>query len=621
MQPGLHPDGAQHSGQMAHESPTSSTPPKNTPTGTPPPHRALAHRPITATVGHRPRCPSSRQKKYAPKVRTGCLTCRNRRVKCDENKPACRRCSRSGLHCQGSLYQDSSAAATAGALAVRSPDRFAVLHEPAVSPAPVVVPAPSDLDMRMFHLMRTEAVQQMAGSFDYRFWALDVLRAAHVYPAIWHSCLAFAATYERLRIPVQAADSARARHECYMYALQHQNASIQEVVRLVGGTGRLSRLDKEALVLVNTLYAGRCSIDGELAESARHFVNALKFFSELQRSTAGDVPPAATLDTVAASSSSSSSSSSSPAPPAPPSPSPSPSSSSLSSSTSSLISQETYTKLHYTNRSSWGSMLPLRKQTRIHQDPPTQPFLTLQAAYLEFLVILSDLQDLSGYPSRYHGNMSPAMREAYRKTLFDWESRYLAFKFTSEFGAQEQERMSAMELWLAVAKLVADGTLDPCANVCSVPQVVLEDIIAAAEAVLELQAQKIRQHADFSFFIFSPSLHRLLFWVGHGYQDSQMRRMIVAIMRKWPRREPFWDTRHMAAILETIMLFEESGLQAQQADGTSVCGCVVGAPSCPQHRVARFGIRSMKEGESMLAIKTLTDCEEGLPGREIRIGW
>ena len=33
-----------------------------------------------------------RQKQFHRKVRTGCLGCRNGRVKCDETKPTCRRC-------------------------------------------------------------------------------------------------------------------------------------------------------------------------------------------------------------------------------------------------------------------------------------------------------------------------------------------------------------------------------------------------------------------------------------------------------------------------------------------------------------------------------------------------
>ncbi|KAI0377967.1 hypothetical protein F5Y04DRAFT_168812 [Hypomontagnella monticulosa] len=41
------------------------------------------------------------------KVRTGCITCKNRRVKCDEKKPSCNRCQRSGHLCAG--YEDPNA--------------------------------------------------------------------------------------------------------------------------------------------------------------------------------------------------------------------------------------------------------------------------------------------------------------------------------------------------------------------------------------------------------------------------------------------------------------------------------------------------------------------------------
>lgn len=43
----------------------------------------------------------ARQKKWATKVRSGCLTCRARRVKCDETRPACQQCIRSKKQCKG----------------------------------------------------------------------------------------------------------------------------------------------------------------------------------------------------------------------------------------------------------------------------------------------------------------------------------------------------------------------------------------------------------------------------------------------------------------------------------------------------------------------------------------
>ncbi|KAK2012349.1 hypothetical protein LZ32DRAFT_605572 [Colletotrichum eremochloae] len=40
-------------------------------------------------------------RKGQPKVRTGCLTCKSRKVKCDEAKPACVRCTSTGRRCEG----------------------------------------------------------------------------------------------------------------------------------------------------------------------------------------------------------------------------------------------------------------------------------------------------------------------------------------------------------------------------------------------------------------------------------------------------------------------------------------------------------------------------------------
>jgi hypothetical protein len=37
----------------------------------------------------------------AQKVRTGCITCKKRHVKCDETKPHCNNCLRNRGHCEG----------------------------------------------------------------------------------------------------------------------------------------------------------------------------------------------------------------------------------------------------------------------------------------------------------------------------------------------------------------------------------------------------------------------------------------------------------------------------------------------------------------------------------------
>ncbi|QSZ34892.1 hypothetical protein DSL72_007753 [Monilinia vaccinii-corymbosi] len=44
---------------------------------------------------------ASRRRICGPKVKTGCQTCKIRRVKCDEAKPSCQRCVPTGRKCDG----------------------------------------------------------------------------------------------------------------------------------------------------------------------------------------------------------------------------------------------------------------------------------------------------------------------------------------------------------------------------------------------------------------------------------------------------------------------------------------------------------------------------------------
>ena len=52
---------------------------------------------------------SPRQRSGTTKVRTGCDTCKVRRVKCDEGKPQCQRCLKAKRKCEGYLREKSSA--------------------------------------------------------------------------------------------------------------------------------------------------------------------------------------------------------------------------------------------------------------------------------------------------------------------------------------------------------------------------------------------------------------------------------------------------------------------------------------------------------------------------------
>jgi transcriptional activator protein UGA3 len=96
-------------------------------------------------------CPSMaeakpRQRKFAPRSRTGCLTCRTRRKRCDSRRPHCNNCTRLNLACEWQpprrLIQDAAPSSTSASGSTSSSpegDDDVDAHDPVTPPDPADV--------------------------------------------------------------------------------------------------------------------------------------------------------------------------------------------------------------------------------------------------------------------------------------------------------------------------------------------------------------------------------------------------------------------------------------------------------------------------------------------------
>ncbi|KAL4773535.1 hypothetical protein BDW60DRAFT_215895 [Aspergillus nidulans var. acristatus] len=126
-----------------------------------------------------------------PKVRTGCLTCKQRRVKCDEGKPGCQNCERTGRRCEG--YPPGRAPALAGdgsldAQAQRRAQHIVVYNLPFKVPG-------SAADRQLLHFYRCEAAGGLSSFSDSTLWSKLVLQRSHHQPVVRHALVALAALY------------------------------------------------------------------------------------------------------------------------------------------------------------------------------------------------------------------------------------------------------------------------------------------------------------------------------------------------------------------------------------------------------------------------------------------
>ncbi|QIX02472.1 hypothetical protein AMS68_007989 [Peltaster fructicola] len=121
-------------------------------------------------------------RRYAPKTRTGCFTCKIRRVKCDEAKPFCNRCTSTGRKCDG--------------YAVISPTSSKSPTTPSLSVALAFDVSTDALEKRTFDFFRTRTVPCVSGYFSDSVWDRLVLQVCHSEPAVRHAVNALGALHE-----------------------------------------------------------------------------------------------------------------------------------------------------------------------------------------------------------------------------------------------------------------------------------------------------------------------------------------------------------------------------------------------------------------------------------------
>lgn len=174
---------------------------------------------------------SNRRRKWAPKARTGCKTCKTRHVKCDEARPSCRRCILSGFRCEGYLETPSTddvdvvhlpgakTEHTEQSVKPNAPhmpnswqsQKALIVIKPHSSPPSIIRPyTPTPLTVIStdpyvsvekyyldFFVKQTAAMVSRSSAAPY-FWHTLVPQAAWAYPSVRHAMLAAAMSSESL---------------------------------------------------------------------------------------------------------------------------------------------------------------------------------------------------------------------------------------------------------------------------------------------------------------------------------------------------------------------------------------------------------------------------------------
>ncbi|KAI0407740.1 hypothetical protein F4802DRAFT_553170 [Xylaria palmicola] len=195
-----------------------------------------------------------RQRAYAPKSQSGCLTCKIRRVKCDEGRPACHRCTSTSRTCDG--YAHSKVPTTA--VSIRA------------SPS-LDINRACPLSKRSFAYFLQLTRPQLAGFFGSDFWERLVLQAAYHEPAVRHAIIAIGSRHEtaaQQTIRVGAGN---------MFALGQYNLAIKH---LLDPSLRRGERHLDIFLMSSILFACFESIQGNHALAITHIQSGVKLLQE-----------------------------------------------------------------------------------------------------------------------------------------------------------------------------------------------------------------------------------------------------------------------------------------------------------------------------------------------------
>ncbi|KAJ3497438.1 hypothetical protein NLG97_g1906 [Lecanicillium saksenae] len=517
------------------------------------------------TIRNRRKGAGERKKKWAPRAKTGCMTCRIRRVKCDETRPSCSQCISTKRKCDG--YANSPQPQHVVIGLVKSPDYS---H----SPPGVQL---GQFESRMFHMFRNETVKHVAGVFDHSFWKVNVLRAARIYPAIWHASLAVAAMQERNIIHAHSQNQ-DIKRKFYGFALLQYNAAIKILLEIAQKSTQ-SVAEQETLLMASLLFTTLSILQSDGSQAITHANNGIQLFyrwryweqAEHARRTGDRI---------------------------------------LSPDFFATIVAVATSQFHYDRStiSPW-SLRNLSKRVECtgEFESASDAFIHLEPLLTGMMEILNGLNPDTNQIQQLQ--LIHEKQRSYRDDFLIWKEKYARLqqcKLLSEEDSWAMIQIKALSIGVDVALHLSLDDLDMEFDEFYSS---FEKIVKLTETLLETEDQGPTQWG----YSFSHSISMLLFFVSTSCRDSALRRRAITLLRSIPDKTSYIYSKLTARLCESIMEAEEIGQTEMEGDGQ--CCCVAGEFICREHRAVFRDTQVVGYGQIVVSIRTVADLKRNRPGR------
>ncbi|KAK4943423.1 hypothetical protein LTR10_016914 [Elasticomyces elasticus] len=236
-----------------------------------------------------------RQKAWKPKVKTGCVTCRTRRIKCDEAKPTCARCTSSARKCGGYTddqnqhdtglsWQDHSWQHSWTPLAVEVDHPRTSRESQKILAYPQLLVFDSKVEGQAFDFFRSYSVPDLTGLFrvDEDFWHVSVLRMSMTQPAVRYAVTGLGALHQVFSHGDQTVVPDDTSDAQVQFALRQCNRAIKALS--ANAACQNEPIYQVSMLMTCILFTCYSTLQGNQTQSLMHFRNGLRLLESLERS-------------------------------------------------------------------------------------------------------------------------------------------------------------------------------------------------------------------------------------------------------------------------------------------------------------------------------------------------
>jgi Fungal specific transcription factor domain/Fungal Zn(2)-Cys(6) binuclear cluster domain len=450
---------------------------------------------------------------------------RVRHVKCDEQKPACSRCLKSGRQCDGYSIDGRRPNQYPLQIVHWQPNTLA-LHRISIDVAG------NKEERRAFHFFRENSAADFPGFFESSFWGQLVLQASQAEPSIRHAVIALGSLHETVQ--QEEWTLLKSGRACDPFALQQCNKAIGHLNQNIYSYGQHS---KEMLLMSCAIFICFESLQGNYESALSHMQSGLRIFRDWQAEASKLSPPGTASSSQHHQS--------------------------VDSEIVQMFSRLNVQTLLFPDT----HLLPtdfVKQDARLIIDSVPGAFTTLKEARdcLDNCMSYKLQASVAAYFNRQGSENDSGPGQPQDSTnehlLPQWSAAFDAFveKAGPSLTPKNLQGAMLLEIQYKCAKILLSVGMPPRETGFDDFGALFESIISLATTVIHRSGScGISERAG--HFSFETGLVPPLYFTATRCRDPWIRRQALSLLSSTPRQECIWNSEMLSKIAERLILIEE----------------------------------------------------------------